>query len=141
MQSSSEKVLARLMKHLRAKTSKEPHTGQEGFSSGTSPGFSHWKGREHSHSLNTVQDPKGQQLGTVCHLLETHWRITELRSPTPGSETVMGPRPIRKSGIQQEVTDKQTSEDSSVFTATPHYALITPKWNQLLAGKQTQGFH
>ena len=37
LQSSSEKVLARLMRHLRAKTSKEPHTGQEGFSSSYIP--------------------------------------------------------------------------------------------------------
>lgn len=91
MQSSSEKVLAGLMRHLRAKTSKEPHTGQEGFSSGTSPGFSHWKGREHSHSLNIVQDPKGQRLGTVCQLHEMHWSIIKLRSPAPEPETVMGP--------------------------------------------------
>ena len=135
LQSSSEKALAGLMRHLRAKTSKEPHPGQEGFSSSTSPGLSHWKGREHSHSLSSVQDPKGQQLH------EMHWSVLGLRSPSPGPQTGMGPWPIRDPDTQQEVSCPQTGEGSSVFTATAHHSLITPKWDQLAAGRQTQGFH
>ena len=69
---------------------------------------------------------------TICFDLRrsTHEEYDlEQGSPTPRPWTSTSPWPVRNWASQQEVSDRQVSKASSVFTAA------------LVAGKQAQGSH
>lgn len=63
------------------------------------------------------------------------------RVPNPGG----GSMACWELATQQEMSSRQASEALSVITAAPtlqkSLSPITPRWNSLAAGKQTQGSH
>ena len=63
---------------------------------------------------------KGKYLDKCKNILHIMLDSLKQRFPTSGPWTSTGPWPVRNWAAQQEVSGRQVSEASSVFTATPH---------------------